>query len=254
MKNRSLEYWIGLLFLVLLVNTGYIAAFASATIFYMTNVLGHVVLGAILAIALLFVLRSSGLLRGAPVAVGLLLLAFVLGAILTYAGNVHANAWLLWSHVAAAALGVAALIPFVWKKASQEGGGWLRFRNGFQVALIVLIALPILGHSYKKLFPNPNNRIVNPASPPLSMDGEGGGPKSPFFPASAQTNVGGIIPSNFFMDSETCGQCHKKIYDEWNSSSHHFASFNNQFYRKAIEYMQDYAGLAAGQQVVRRLS
>ena len=78
------------------------------------------------------------------------------------------------------------------------------------------------------------------------MEGEGGGPKSPFFPASAQTNVGGIIPSNFFMDSETCGQCHKKIYDEWNASSHHFGSFNNQFYRKAIEYMQDTQGSPQG--------
>ena len=71
------------------------------------------------------------------------------------------------------------------------------------------------------------------------MDGEGGGPKSPFFPSSAKTNVGGIIPSNFFMDSEACGECHKEIYEQWKSSMHHFASFNNQFYRKAIEYMQD---------------
>ena len=64
------------------------------------------------------------------------------------------------------------------------------------------------------------------------MDEEGGGPSSPFFPSSAKTNVGGIIPSNFFMDSETCGECHKDIYEQWNSSAHHFASFNNQFYRK----------------------
>src|SRR3984885_9691539 len=109
MKTRGLEYWIALLFLVLLVNTGYVAAFASATIFYMTNVLGHVVLGAALTIALLFVLRRSGLLRAAPVAVAFLLIAFALGATLTYAGNVHANAWIHWSHVAAATLGVAAL-------------------------------------------------------------------------------------------------------------------------------------------------
>jgi tetratricopeptide (TPR) repeat protein len=246
MKTRSLGYWIALLFLALLVNTGYVAAFSSATIFYMTNVLGHVVLGAVLTIALLFVLRRSGLLRGAPLAVGFLVLAFVFGAILTYAGNVRGNAWILWSHIAAAMLGVAALIPFVWKKASGEGGEWLKFKKGFEVALIVLVALPIAGHGYKRLFPNPHNRIVNPASPPLTMEGEGGGPQSPFFPASAQTNVGGIIPSNFFMDSETCGQCHKKIYDEWNASSHHFGSFNNQFYRKAIEYMQDTQGSPQG--------
>src|SRR5579863_6107525 len=235
MKTKSLEYWIALLFLVLLVNTAYVAAFSSATIFYMANVLGHVVLGAILTIALLFVLRRSGLLRSAPAAVAFLLLAFVLGAILTYAGNVRDNAWILWSHIGAAALGVAALIPFVWKKN-------IGFRKAFACALILLVALPVIGHSYKRFFPNPNNRIVNPAIPPLAMEGEGGGPKSPFFPASAQTNVGGIIPSNFFMDSEACAECHKTIYDEWNASSHHFGSFNNQFYRKAIEYMQDTQG------------
>jgi tetratricopeptide (TPR) repeat protein len=246
MKTRSLEYWIAIAFIALLVNTGYVAAFSSATIFYMANVLGHVVLGAALTIAVLFVVRRIGLLAGAPLAIGFLLLAFGLGAILTYAGNVHNNAWILRSHIAAAAIGVAALVPFVWRKASREGGGWLPFKRGFEVALIVLVALPIAGHGYKRFFPDPHNRIVNPASPPLAMQGEGGGPKSPFFPASAQTNVGGIIPSNFFMDSETCGSCHKKIYDEWNSSAHHFASFNNQFYRKAIEYMQDTQGSPQG--------
>src|SRR5580704_16250465 len=102
MKNRSLAYWIAIFFLLLLLNTGYVAAFSSATIFYMANVLGHVVVGAVLSIALLFVLRQSGLLRGAPLAVGFLLLAFVFGAILTYAGNIRDNAWILRIHIAAA--------------------------------------------------------------------------------------------------------------------------------------------------------
>ena len=74
------------------------------------------------------------------------------------------------------------------------------------------------------------------------MDEEGAGPQSPFFPSSAKTNVDGIIPSNFFMDSEACGECHKDIYEQWKSSVHHFASFNNQFYRKSIEYMQIVVG------------
>ena len=63
MKNRSLEYFLAVLFLALLANTGYVAAFSSPTVFYMTNVLGHVVLGAVLAIASLFVLRRTRLLR-----------------------------------------------------------------------------------------------------------------------------------------------------------------------------------------------
>src|SRR5207344_161203 len=49
-------------------------------------------------------------------------------------------------------------------------------------------------------------------------------------------------PANFFMTSATCAKCHKDIYDQWNSSAHHFSSFNNQWYRKSIEYMQDVVG------------
>src|SRR4029453_18012277 len=85
-------------------------------------------------------------------------------------------------------------------------------------------------------------RIKNPSAPPSSMDGEGAGPKSPFFPSSAQTNVGSIIPANFFMTSQVCGSCHQEIYKQWSSSAHHFSSFNNQWYRKSIEYMQDVVG------------
>ncbi len=93
-----------------------------------------------------------------------------------------------------------------------------------------------------RLHPNPSDRIRNPLTAPVSMNGEGGGPQSPFFPSSIETNTGKTIPADFFMDSKSCGECHKEIYKEWNSSAHHFASFNNQFYRKSIEYMQDVAG------------
>jgi Tfp pilus assembly protein PilF len=44
------------------------------------------------------------------------------------------------------------------------------------------------------------------------------------------------------MTSESCGRCHRDIYEQWNSSAHHFSSFNNQWYRKSIEYMQDVTG------------
>jgi tetratricopeptide (TPR) repeat protein len=238
MKNYSLQKWTAIFFLVLLVNTGYVAAFSTASVFYMANVLLHLALGLALAIALLTVVRRAGLASGAPVAMGFFLLALVFGAVLVWVGNIHANAWILGSHIAAGGLGISALIPFIWKKASSEGGGWLQFKKGFQIALVVLIGLPILSMGYRKAVPNPADRITN-AQAPLTAYDEGGGPKSPFFPSSAKTNVGGIIPSNFFMDSETCGECHKQIYEEWKASSHHYGSFNNQFYRKAIEYMQD---------------
>jgi tetratricopeptide (TPR) repeat protein len=251
MKKYSLQKWIAIFFLVLLVNTAYVAAFSSATVFYMSNVLFHLVLGVVLSLAVIFTInKRKDLLAGAPVALGFFLMALIFGVVLTWKGNVYANLWLLWSHIIAAALGVLALIPYVWKRAAQArsngGDGWLPFKKGFAVAVVVLFAMPAVMIGYRRAFPDPHNRITNPLVPPVSMEGEGGGPKSPFFPSSAKTNVGGIIPSNFFMDSATCGECHKQIYEEWKSSSHHFGSFNNQFYRKAIENMQDTQGTTRG--------
>ncbi len=74
------------------------------------------------------------------------------------------------------------------------------------------------------------------------MDGEGDGPKGPFFPSSAQVYGGKKIPSKFFMESDSCKRCHQDIYNQWYSSVHHFSSFNNQWYRKSVEYMQDTVG------------
>lgn len=242
MKQFSLQKWFAIFFLVLLFNTAYVASFPTATVFYMGNVLLHLGLGVVLALAAVQVARKAGTVSGAPVALGFFALSFVFGSVLVYVYNTRANSWILWSHIVAGGLGVAALIPYVWKKAAEEGGGWLQFRKGFQYALVALIALPCLGVGYRKAFPNPSDRIKNPLVVPTRMEEEGDGPKSPFYPSSAKTNVGGIIPSNFFMDSETCGECHKKIYDEWKASAHHYGSLNNQFYRKAIEYMQETQG------------
>src|SRR2546426_4345246 len=87
------------------------------------------------------------------------------------------------------------------------------------------------------------NRISNPLMPPETMNGEGDGPQGKFFPSSAQTRHGGNIPSKYFMQSDACQRCHADIYKQWDSSVHHFSSFNNQWYRKSIEYMQEVAGV-----------
>ena len=84
--------------------------------------------------------------------------------------------------------------------------------------------------------------IVNPALPPMSMDGEGEGPQGPFFPSSSRTAAGQLIDSSFFLGSEACARCHKDVFDQWNESAHHFSSFNNQWYRQSVEYMQEVAG------------
>src|SRR5260370_32636715 len=229
MSTRHLRKWTAVLFLVLLINTAYVAAFNSPTVFYMGNVLVHLVLGIVLTVALLFMLRQF------PPAAGFFLAAAALGVYLAARGNTTDQRWALVAHIVAAAVGLAVLVPFAMRQTPP-------FRKAFQFSLALLVFLPLSTSLYRKAFPNSSAHIRNPLTVPASMEGEGRGPKSPFFPSSARTNVGGIIPANFFMDSETCGECHKDAYEQWKSSSHHFGSFNNQFYRKSIEYMQDTLG------------
>jgi tetratricopeptide (TPR) repeat protein len=230
MKLGKLGRYAGILLVLLLINTAYIAAFASPTIFYMGNVVLHLALGVALGIMLLWFIRRM------PLAGSLFLIAALAGVYLAVRGNTAPHRWVLQAHIVVAALALLALVPYVVR---HTGAG---FRNAYAACLALLVVFPAATALYRKAHPDPDDRIRNPLIVPASMNEEGGGPRSPFFPSSAKTNVGGIIPSNFFMDSEACGRCHKDIYQQWKSSMHHFASFNNQFYRKSIEYMQSVVG------------
>ena len=118
MNNPKLLKWLGVFFLVLLVNTAYVWAFAFPTIFYMTNVLVHVCMGTVLFVVLLWLVRKNPDLRnGLLTAVGLFAAAFILGAWLVKNGNVQEQRWALIGHIAAAMLGVGLVIPFAWKQA-----------------------------------------------------------------------------------------------------------------------------------------
>ncbi|HTW67316.1 MAG TPA: tetratricopeptide repeat protein [Bryobacteraceae bacterium] len=205
--------------ILLALNAAYLAAFAHATLFYEANVLLHLGLGLALAII------AARYVRRYPIQCGIFLAAAIVALYLVFRGNTYDQRWVLRMHIALAEVALALI-------------GWRAVRRSKVglAGLAVLLLLPVIP------WPQRPDRIDNPASAPLSMDVEGAGSHSPFAPSSAQTTTGKIIPSNFFMDSEGCGRCHKDIYQQWKSSSHHYASFNNQFYRKAIEYMQDKVG------------
>ncbi len=216
-----------LLFAALLLNTAYIAAFAEPTVFYMANVLAHLVGGVIVTVIAWRILpRWSAI---------LLLISAAIGLYLVKTGNTFGQRWVLWAHIVVSAVFVAVAVRWIWRS-------WPGHRHAIAAATAMLVLLPAGAALYRKAYPNPHDRIRNPEIVPASMEDEGSGPKSPFWPSSSTTNVGHTIPSNFFMDSELCGSCHKDIYEQWNSSMHHFASFNNQFYRKSIEYMQSVNG------------
>jgi Flp pilus assembly protein TadD len=200
------------LLLLTIFNAAYTAALPSPTVFYIANVILHLALGAATVIWLGYTWRRSS--KIAP-----LIVAGVLGTYLIFAGATTDHRWALWAHIGFSIAGLAILLP--------------RWRTAIATVAIASAAVRLS---------LPQSRIHNPASPPLSMTEEGAGPKSPFWPSSANTNTGGLIPSDFFMDSELCGECHKDIYDQWKGSMHHFASFNNRFYRSTIEHMQELSG------------
>ena len=224
---KRLQWFFGGL-LLLVANTAYIWSFHPPTVLYMANVLLHLGLGVVLAVA------AAVMVRRRP-AMGVFLLAAAVGIYLAIVGNTRNHHVVLWLHIVLGIASIAALAPVVRTRSRQ-------FQQAFAAACVVLAVAPIGAHLYRRTFPNPDDRIRNPHIVPASMDEEGGGARSPFFPSSIQTNTGKTISADFFMDSKGCGECHQDIYKQWNSSAHHFASFNNQFYRKSIEYMQEVAG------------
>jgi tetratricopeptide (TPR) repeat protein len=208
-------------------------------------VLFHVAAGIVFAILLGFtlfrLLRNEGLLAR----FGWLLLAAgaILGIVLIKIGTPnHLKPW-LYAHIAMCTTGALCLFASWLASRGLLGSGIARRGLGF-VALLLLAAGIAAGAWWtRELAWQKANRIANPLMPPETMDGEGDGPNGKFFPSSAQTRHGGNIPSKYFMQSSACQRCHADVYKQWDSSMHHFSSFNNQWYRKSIEYMQDVAGV-----------
>jgi tetratricopeptide (TPR) repeat protein len=213
------------LFVFLLINSCYLAAFPAASLVYMANVLAH------LAAGLLLMVVAAGAVRRYPRECGAFLAAGLPALFLVARGNTLDHRGVLWLHIL---LGAAAAALVAWRF-------WRQIPFVAPACAIALL-LPVSAAVWNRVHPGTNAAIANPPSPPLSMDEEGLGAHSPFAPSSARTTSGRTIPSNFFMDSQTCGECHKDIYRQWKSSMHHMASFNNQFYRKSIEYMQSVTG------------
>src|SRR6188768_2940706 len=226
-------------------NTAYLAATASASAFYFANVVLHMALGLVLAVVLgrrllgawrrtnLFV-RLTSVLCAAGALTGVAIM--IVGA----AGPLRR---LLTLHIALSLAGAVPLVVYAAATRLPASIGRRRVAFGaICAALCLTIAGSVVGAVRADEGRRTKYRIANPLTPPQNMEGEGAGPGSPFFPSSADTNVRGIIPATFFMTSESCGRCHKELYEQWRSSMHHFSSFNNQWYRKSIEYMQDVVG------------
>ncbi len=243
--------------LLLLLNSAYLAVFASPTLFYAFNVLFHVGFGVVLALP--FLIHGVRLVRTAASDPGrwgalalqmgfwLMVGSITAGIALIILGNVRPNRWLLHVHIATAVTAVVLLAGGLRARASRPQATPV-VKRAWQLTaatMVVSFILPLLVILFKAVSPDPY-RVENPAIPPPSMDEEGMlGKDGPFFPSAVETASRSKISTDFLMQSESCGRsgCHADIYKQWNSSAHHFSSFNNQWYRKSIEYMQDVIGV-----------
>src|SRR4029078_12940376 len=105
-------------------DTAYVAAFAFPTLPYMGTVVLHFVLGLAVSAGFLWLLaHQPELVREGRLALPPLLVALVSGQWLAVAGNLLAHRWVLWVHVVAAALGLAALLPLLRRPGGGSGGG-----------------------------------------------------------------------------------------------------------------------------------
>jgi Tfp pilus assembly protein PilF len=235
--NRFLSLLVG--FLVL--SAIYLYTFPQANVFYAGIVLLHAFVGVIVSVWLLvWILRflivawrnqQSLLALGAA----LVFLGGLPGLVLLYTGALRSHWNLVYAHIFISFLGAGLMV------ASRLRRPRLAILRVAAILILLAVAWPLARYLRETRWAQ-HARIVNPELPPRTMAGEGDGPSGPFFPSSAQVYNQEKIPSEFFMQSDACKRCHEDIYNQWNSSAHHFSSFNNQWYRQSIEYMQDTIG------------
>jgi tetratricopeptide (TPR) repeat protein len=232
---------------LLFASAAYLYSYPSPTLVYAGAVLLHAGLGVIATACLLrfcwHYLRNRSLM--AKFGWGLVTAGGAVGAVLIYLGTTRPMLPWLYLHIVLCILGLVLL-------SADALAGMIVSRTklgpalaGAFTALALTLLAGALGASAKALREGrwlATHVIKNPDIAPESMNAEGDGPNGLFFPSSAQVVRGGHIPSKFFMESDSCKRCHADIYNQWYSSVHHFSSFNNQWYRKSIEYMQDVAG------------
>ncbi len=222
----------------------YLYAFPQTNLIYPIVVLLHAMAG-VVATGMLLIFLSRRLRQESFIArTGWVLVVAggILGLVLLKTGTPRSEWNWLYSHILISSVGIAILLA---EWAGKRG--WLGSGTSGAIARVAICfaLLAAIGYGARYLRESRwqnRARIENPAMPPATMNDEGDGPEGHFFPSSAQVYGKKKIPSKFFMESDSCKRCHEDVYNQWFSSVHHFSSFNNQWYRKSIEYMQDTVG------------
>jgi len=232
--------------LVVLLTTSavYLYGFPETNVVYACVVLLHAVGGVVAMVWVVVSLRRLVRAGSGVFAAGwaLFLAGGGIGLWLIHTGTLRAEWNWMYAHMVVCTAAVGLLIAGRMSRRGWLGSGAGAAAGQVAVCLVALAGVGVvLRYTREARWAN-RGRIENPEMPPADMAQEGDGPQGPFFPSSAQVYGHRKIPSKFFMESDSCRRCHQDIYQQWYSSAHHFSSFNNQWYRKSIEYMQDTIG------------
>lgn len=234
--------------LVLLAATGVALVFAPASPRGQALLLVHVAIGCAAALPLgVWVARHTALLwsleRGASrtlalLATGLVLvsLASGLGLVALYVGSGFPGAGPRWLHAAAAA-GILVLLPVHVVSARRRTGAAERGHPAPVVVALALTALAVwlLGPALD------DGGGLRPVPPDHPRTPDGG-----VFDASfVRTTHEGFVELRRLTGSETCGSCHREIFEEWSASVHRFSGIDNPLVAAATRPAEEKGGLAA---------
>lgn len=185
-----------LLALALVANSAYLASSSVASVFHFVNVAAHLLLGVLVPIVLWVVARrvSRGWSVWGLVVATAVTVAVGAGLYLAWVGGGRAHDSIRTVHAAAGA--GAALLCAAWLVALSIVGAPSGVSRSVAMGSLILVTILVAGAAAARAT-GPGrlaaaSRIENPDLPPLTMDQEGGGTTSPFFPSSARTSVGGV--------------------------------------------------------------
>ena len=240
-ESRRGTRWLAILGALLVANSAYLASEGDPHMVYFASVALHFFLGVAVTVpfAIWWWRRRT---RPGMLPAGLLLFAAaVSGVALVWVGNTRPMRPLLWTHIA---LSVVGLLALLWALRGQLAPRTWRLAAAGVAAALLVPALATGFQSYRA-----KNQVVfeNPPASLVMQQESMGGKDGPFFPSSVHTSNQGVVPSRIYMDPQSCGRsgCHPDLVKQWDSSAHHFSSFNNQWYRKSVEYMQEVAGVTS---------
>ncbi|HEX7528755.1 MAG TPA: multiheme c-type cytochrome, partial [Thermoanaerobaculia bacterium] len=202
--------------------------------FFMAMLLMHLVLGLLIAIPFLVFAFTHGARMLANIrnrkakAAGIAIVTLALtcigtGVTMALKGATLTNRPIYLTHVFAIPV---ALIAFVLHRRAAVHKLHLKrlFQWGGAVAAFVLVMAGL--HKMEK----PPQRIVN-------REGD-----TQFFLSSAETFDQGLLDGKKLAANQYCQECHPDSFKRWEKGAHRFSSFNNPFYRRAVELMADRVG------------